>query len=196
VIGGSVASSSIGIPRATLDTDILVELDPINWLGWPRNLVISGTWMWSSLEVRLSTAAPLKTENSALLARRPLRQHVDIPEVLGPTGCKLVPKKRIAPNEGNRAPIYGARSPANPRLFKRDRGNRGYQVNAVRLRSELNNLVEAAEVFRNEVQAKKAELHKGLYQQFSVCPIGPDKKIDVSGESGVTVPGNGKAADN
>jgi hypothetical protein len=27
VIGGSVASSSIGIPRATLDTDVLVEMD-------------------------------------------------------------------------------------------------------------------------------------------------------------------------
>jgi hypothetical protein len=27
VIGGSVASSSIGIPRATLDTDVLVEID-------------------------------------------------------------------------------------------------------------------------------------------------------------------------
>jgi hypothetical protein len=123
-------------------------------------------------------------------------QFFQIDQILCATRGAFVADQRFPADHVQLDPVKHCGDTRSPNLLEGDTADRGHQVNSVRRYPKLNNLVLGAEVFQGDPQAAKSELLQSGHHMASVLAAWPDKKVDVTGIPGESVPGDRQRSHN
>jgi len=111
-----------------------------------------------------------------------------VAEIFGTARGFFVANEVTNPNEPDREAIEQAGTAAGPSRLHVDPGNRGNEINPVRLGAELNHLVSLAEVLAGNIQTAKAKRSERGEHGIGVVRNRPHEDIDVRGEPRIPVP--------
>src|SRR5208283_1319350 len=123
-------------------------------------------------------------------------QLVGITEIFGPAAGLLVSNQILTANELDWNPINLARRATCPCRLKLDAGNRRYEVDAVRLDSELHHLMRFAQILDRDIEIFKAKGLNGGKNGGSVFLRRSEQEIDVGRETRASMPSDGESPDN
>lgn len=124
-----------------------------------------------------------------------LPEGLEIELVLGAPARALVPDELVTTQEVDRHPIEAGTNPALPRLVKVDPADLGQNVDPIRRSAELSDAAPLYEVTLSQSLPRESERVERIEEPMRVGRLRPDEDIDVSGEAGEAVEGDGVTAD-